>query len=216
MTELAEIFHRHGPQYRAKFGDRMLSSHRRAMRAIERCRTAALGGHAYYCEECEETEYRYHSCRNRHCPKCQNGKAQQWLERQQDLLLPVAYFLLTFTLPSELRGVARSHQKRVYHLLFRTSAAAAQHPPSLGRRTKGLAGDPRFVGGQMGLVGVLHILWGTIVYPSSLIRMGSYQALCLKSQIRVQCILPGLTQLWIMWRLGVIWILDTLGSVDVK
>jgi hypothetical protein len=149
MTELAEILHRHGAQYRAKFGDRMLSSHRQAMQAIERCRTPALGGHIYTCEACDETQYLYHSCRNRHCPKCQNGKAQRWLEMQQDLLLPVAYFLLTFTLPSELRQVARRHQKVVYHLLFRTSAAAMQH----------LARAPRFVGGQMGMVGVLHT-WG--------------------------------------------------------
>jgi len=149
MVELAEIFHRYGPQYRAKYGAKMLPSHRQAMRAIERCRTAALGGHVYYCQECDETEYQYHSCRNRHCPKCQNGNAQQWLQKQQDLLLPVAYFLLTVTLPSGLRRVARSHQKRVYDLLFCTSAAAVQH----------LARDPRFVGGQMGMVGVLHT-WG--------------------------------------------------------
>jgi hypothetical protein len=149
MVEMAEIFRRYGPQYQAKYGDRMLPSHRQVMRAIERCRTAALGGHLFYCQECDETQYQYHSCRNRHCPKCQNGKAQQWLEMQQDLLLPAAYFLLTFTLPSELRKLARSHQKLVYDLLFRTSAAAVQH----------LAGDPRFVGGQMGMVGVLHT-WG--------------------------------------------------------
>jgi len=92
MVEMAEIFRRYGPQYRAKYGDRMLPSHRQVMRAIERCRTPALGGHVYYCEECGETEYQYHSCRNRHCPKCQNGRSQQWLEKQQDILLPVRYF----------------------------------------------------------------------------------------------------------------------------
>ena len=149
MIEMAEIFHRYGPQYRAKFGAKMLPSHRQAMRAIERCRTAALGGHIYCCEACGETQYLYHSCRNRHCPKCQNQNGQQWLEKQQDLLLPTRYFLLTFTLPSQLRRVARSHQKLFYHLLFRTSADAVQK----------LAQDPRFVGGRMGMVGVLHT-WG--------------------------------------------------------
>lgn len=149
MTELAEIFRRYGPQYREKYGARMLPSHRRAMRAVERCRTAALGGHVYHCLECDESQYQYHSCRNRHCPKCQNGKGQAWLEQQQALRLPVPYFLLTFTLPGELREVARSHQKLVYDLLFRASAAAVQQ----------LARDPRFVGGQVGLVGVLHT-WG--------------------------------------------------------
>ena len=149
MTELAEVFRDYGPQYRAKFGHKMPSSHRQAMRAIERCRTPALGGHIYTCEACGETQYLYHSCRNRHCPKCQNDKAQQWLEKQQALLLSASYFLITFTLPGELRRVVRSHQKLVYDLLFRTSAAAMQH----------LAGDERFVGGQMGMVGILHT-WG--------------------------------------------------------
>ena len=149
MVEMADIFRRYGPEYRARYGDKMLPSHRQAMGAIERCRTAALGGHVYTCESCGETQYQYHSCRNRHCPKCQYDKAQRWLEKQEDLLLPVPYFLLTVTLPSELRRVARSHQKQVYDLFFRTSAKAIQQ----------LARDPRFVGGQMGLVGVLHT-WG--------------------------------------------------------
>jgi hypothetical protein len=149
MVEIADIFRRYGPQYRAKYGDKILPSHLQAMGAIEHCRTPLLGGHVYTCESCSETQYQYHSCRNRHCPKCQNDKAQKWLEKQQDLLLPVPYFLLTVTLPSELRRVARSRQKQVYDLFFRTSAEAIQQ----------LARDPRFVGGQMGLVGVLHT-WG--------------------------------------------------------
>ena len=83
MTELAEVFEQHGPQYRAQFGDKMLPSHRQAMRAIERCRTPALGGHIYTCDACAETQYLYHSCRNRHCPKCQKDKAYLWLEKQR-------------------------------------------------------------------------------------------------------------------------------------
>jgi hypothetical protein len=151
MVEMAEIFCCHGPPYRAKFGHKMLPSHKQVMRAIEQCRTPALGGHVYDCPECDETQYLYHSCRNRHCPKCQNGKGQQWLEKQQDLLLPVPYFLVTFTLPSGLRRVARSHQEMVYNLLFRTSAAAMQQ----------LARDPRFVGGQMGMVPSTRALLGS-------------------------------------------------------
>jgi hypothetical protein len=92
VIEVADIFRRYGPQYRARFGERMLPSHRRAMRAIEDCRTEALGGQVYYCDQCEEAVYSYHSCKNRHCPKCQNEAAQHWLEEQQDLLLPVPYF----------------------------------------------------------------------------------------------------------------------------
>jgi hypothetical protein len=154
VIEVAEIFRCYGPQYRAKFGERMLPSHRQAMRAIEQCRTEALGGQVYYCDQCEQAQYSYHSCQNRHCPKCQNEAAQHWLEEQQDLLLPVPYFLVTFTLPAELREVARRHQKLVYHLLFRTSATALQQ----------LAQDARFVGGQIGMVGVLHTWTRDLLY----------------------------------------------------
>jgi len=154
MLELADIFRQHGSAYRQKYGDRMLPGHHQAMRAIEQCRTEALGGHVYHCSDCEETQYSYHSCRNRHCPKCQNDAAQQWLHKQQDLLLPVPYFLLTFTLPDGLRKVARSHQKLFYHLLFRVSAAATQK----------LAQDPRFIGGQVGMIGVLHTWGRTLAY----------------------------------------------------
>jgi hypothetical protein len=149
MIELAHIFRRHGPDYQAKFADRMLPSHRQAMRAIINCRTEVLGGHVYHCDHCDEDRYSYHSCRNRHCPKCQHDVAEQWLARQQDFLLPVPYFLFTFTLPAKLRELARCNQRVIYNLLFWASAAAAQQ----------LAQDPRFIGGQIGLVGVLHT-WG--------------------------------------------------------
>ena len=146
MVELADVFQSYGPAYRQKYGARMLPSHLAAMRAIEQCRTEALGGQIYYCPDCDQVQYSYHSCRNRHCPKCQHEATQDWLERQQHLLLPVPYFLLTFTLPAGLRELVRSHQKDVYSLLFRASAAATQE----------LSKDPRFVGGQIGMIGVLH------------------------------------------------------------
>jgi hypothetical protein len=111
MVELGEIFRRYGPEYREKYGARMPPSHLAAMADIEQCRTEALGGQVYLCPECGELRYSYHSCQNRYCPKCQNQAGQEWLEQQQALLLPVPYFLLTFTLPEELREVARSHQK---------------------------------------------------------------------------------------------------------
>ena len=146
MTTVAEIFGRYGPAYRAKYGPLMLPSHQRAMADIEQCRTRPLGGHVYYCEKCEAYVYSYHSCQNRHCPQCGHEAGQRWLEHQQQFRLPVSYFMVTFTLPEELRGVARSHQKLIYNLLFRLSAAALQE----------LAWDPRFVGGQIGMVGVLQ------------------------------------------------------------
>jgi hypothetical protein len=143
---MAEIFGRYGPQYREKFGERMPFRHRQAMAAIEQCRTEALGGHVYHCEACDEALYSYHSCKNRHCPKCQNETAEQWLVEQQALLLPTPYFMVTFTLPADLKQLARRNQKPLYNILFRTSAAALQQ----------LAQDPRFVGGRIGMVGVLH------------------------------------------------------------
>jgi hypothetical protein len=153
--ELVDIFHQYGPAYRQKYADRLLPSHRQAMRAIEQCRTEALGGQVYACPECGEVQYSDHSCRNRHCPKCQNDKAQEWLEAQQDLLLPVPYFMLTFTLPAALNEIVRSNQSLFYNLLFRVSAAATQH----------LAKDARFVGGQIGMVGILHIWGRNLSYP---------------------------------------------------
>ena len=148
-VELADIFRQCGPAYRQKYAGRIPTNHLQAMRAIEACRTEALGGQVFICPDCQQMQYSYHSCRNRHCPKCQSEKGQVWLEKQQAMLLPVPYFLLTFTLPAGLREIARHHQQVVYDLLFRLSAEATQQ----------LAKDPKFVGGQVGLVGVLHT-WG--------------------------------------------------------
>ncbi len=154
MLEVADIFRLHGPEYRAKFSARMLPSHRRAMQDIETCRTESLGGQLYYCQQCDQQRYSYHSCKNRHCPKCQNDQANDWLKEQQSLLLPIAHFLVTFTLPAELRAVARSNQKTIYNLLFRASAQALQQ----------LAQEPRFVGARLGMVGVLHTWTRQLLY----------------------------------------------------
>lgn len=154
MVELADIFRRYGPAYREKFGDRMPASHLKAMADIEACRTEVLGGHVYACPDCDEILYSYHSCRNRHCPKCQHNAAQEWLKKQQDMLLPVPYFLVTFTLPDTLRDIVRSNQQTCYSLLFRTAAAALQQ----------LAQDPRFVGAQIGMMSVLQTWTRDLLY----------------------------------------------------
>jgi len=146
MITLGDIVRRYAPDYRARYGDRMLPSHQAALSALAACRTAALRGHRYTCPTCATVRYSYHSCRNRHCPTCQHDAGQTWLGRQQELLLPVPYFLLTFTLPPALRDLARAHQRQLYTLLFHASAAALQQ----------LALDPRFLGGQIGLLGVLQ------------------------------------------------------------
>jgi hypothetical protein len=148
MVELAEIFRRYGPDYIDRFGSKILPSHRRAMIDIICCRTEQMGGHLYCCEnpDCEHIVYAYHSCGNRSCPKCGQDKTQRWIEKQHNLLLPTHYFLVTVTLPCELRPTARSNQKVVYDLLFTSSAAALQK----------LAKDKRFGGGDIGMMGGLH------------------------------------------------------------
>ena len=154
MIEVAEIFRLHGPAYRAKFSPRMLPSHRRAMQDIEQCRTASLGGQLYFCQQCQQQRYSYHSCKNRHCPKCGNEQATVWLQAQQHLLLPTHYFLVTFTLPAALRPLARSQQRTIYNLLFRAASQALLQ----------LAQDPRFCGGLIGMVGVLHTWTRALLY----------------------------------------------------
>ncbi len=146
MLELAHIFNEFGEEYHQKFGNSIPPSHLKAMTDIENCRTETLGGDIYQCPECGEFLYSYHSCNNRHCPKCQNDRNEKWLEAQQKLLLNTPYFLSTFTLPEQLRLIARSNQRLIYSILFKTSAAALQK----------LAADPRFTGGEIGMTGILH------------------------------------------------------------
>jgi hypothetical protein len=146
MLELADLFREYGPAYRAKYGERMLPSHKKALEDISACRTNLMGGHVYYCDACEESVYAYHSCGNRHCPKCGNERADNWRDRQLQKLLPVDYFLVTFTLPHSLNDIARSNQKLIYRLLFQTSADALQT----------LALNPEWLGGTIGMIGALH------------------------------------------------------------
>jgi Putative transposase/Transposase zinc-binding domain len=146
MVAIADIFRIHGPEYRAKFGGRMLPRHRRAMQDMERCRTETLGGQVYHCESCGAYHDSDHSCKNRHCPQCQQDQAEPWLDHQTRLRRPVSHFMVTFTLPDALRELARRHQKTLANIRFRSSSEALQE----------LALDPRCIGGRIGMVGVLH------------------------------------------------------------
>lgn len=146
MAELADIFRVSATAYLKKHGQRILPSHKRAIRDIICCRTAALGGRVYLCKRCEDFCYSYHSCKNRHCPKCGNHAATGWIAAQNELLLPVAHFLVTVTLPAPLRKLARQNQKLIYGLLMRSAAQAIQK----------LARDPRWIGGEVGIIGVLQ------------------------------------------------------------
>lgn len=146
MPELADIFRTHGPEYIAKFKDRMPTRQLDVIRDVVSCRTEALGGQLYHCPQCDDLHYRYHSCKNRHCPKCQNDMTDTWLKKQVNLLLPVSYFMATFTLPKPLRALARSNQALIYNMLFKASSYALQK----------IAADPKYIGGLLGMVGVLQ------------------------------------------------------------
>ena len=147
--EVADIFRRHGEAFRQAYGDHLGRTERRVMGAIATCRTAALGGHAEYCEECGFLRCAYNSCRNRHCPKCQGLARAQWLADRQAELLPVPYFHVVFTVPAEVAEIAFQNKAAVYAILFRTAAETL--------RT--IAADPKHLGAEIGFVAVLHT-WG--------------------------------------------------------
>jgi hypothetical protein len=147
--EVADIFRRHGARWRAANAAHVGSAQRRVMTAIEICRTAALGGHVERCEDCAHTRVAYNSCRNRHCPKCQGPAAERWLAAREAELLPVAYFHVVFTLPSQVGAIAYQNKAAVYGLLFKAAAHALT----------AIAADPRHLGAEIGLTAVLHT-WG--------------------------------------------------------
>jgi hypothetical protein len=145
--ELADIFRQHGAAYRAQ--QALTRQALRVMRAIEICRTAVLGGHVEKCGQCGFKRISYNSCRNRHCPKCQNPERQQWLRQRQAELLPVQYFHVVFTLPEQIAALALQNKALVYGLLFRMVAATLTS----------IARDPRHLGAEIGFFAVLHT-WG--------------------------------------------------------
>jgi len=146
MIEVAEVFRRFAADYLSAHGASMLPSHRRAIEDILDCRTAALGGRVWHCEACNTEVFSYHSCGNRSCPKCHTAQTQEWLERRQAELLPVPYFHITITVPAELRAVLRANQRDGYGVLMQACAAAIIE----------LARDPRYVGGTVAVLAVLH------------------------------------------------------------
>ena len=122
----------------------------KVMSAIERCRTAALGGHVARCEKCSHTQIAYNSCRNRHCPKCQGTAAKEWLAEREAELLPVPYYHVVFTLPGQIADIAYHNKAVIYDILFRASAET----------TLTIAADPKRLGARIGLTAVLHT-WGS-------------------------------------------------------
>jgi hypothetical protein len=150
VVEVADVFRRYGSEYIQKFGQRMPPSHKRAFKDILRCRTPAMGGHVFQCDHCGRKQYSYHSCRNRSCPKCHKSDIQTWLHGRQRELLPVPYYHVIFTLPHELRAFVRQNQQKAYGLLIKSAAYSILK----------LAADPRYAGGRIGVMAVLHT-WGS-------------------------------------------------------
>jgi len=155
VPTVAEVLRRHGGEYLERFGTRMPAEHRKVLGAIRACRTGVLGTVRYACASCGRSHVMGRSCGNRHCPTCQQEKTRAWLERQTARLLPCPYFLMTFTLPAELRCLARRNARAVYAALFKASSEAI----------RALAADKRFFGdAQPGFFGVLHTWDRTLGY----------------------------------------------------
>jgi hypothetical protein len=146
MPSLADVIRRHGPDYLARFGRAVLPSHARALRDISNCRTPALGGHLVECDVCGTQHVQHHSCRNRACAQCGADRTESWLQRQRELLLPVPYFHVVFTVPSELRFIIRSHQKALLSVLARAAFESLSD----------LCGDEKHLGGRIGALAVIH------------------------------------------------------------
>jgi Transposase zinc-binding domain len=144
QVEVADILRTHGAAYQQRY--HLSGGQRRVMQDIMACRTAALGGQLAQCDHCSAQVIRYHSCQNRHCPKCQTLAKVHWVEARLRDLLPIPYFHCVFTLPHTLNPLAQGNPRILYGLLFQTAAATLQ---TFGR-------DPTWLGGELGITMVLH------------------------------------------------------------
>lgn len=158
MPTVADALRQHADGYLRLYGDRMPTEHKRVLAAITRCRTGALGHVRYDCRTCRRVHWVGRSCGNRHCPNCQSDKTHVWLAQRTAQLLPVPYYLVTFTLPDGLRKVVRANQRVCYQSLFDCSSATLRE----------LASGPRFIGSdRLGFFGALQT-WGrdfTVYHP---------------------------------------------------
>jgi len=150
ILEVADIFGQHGERWRQRHKGHISLGQLKTMSAIEHCRTVALGGHLLQCQSCKHVHIAYNSCRNRHCPKCQASAAQRWLEARQDDLLPVEYFHVVFTIPSQVNDLAYQNKSVVYDILFK----------AVSKTLMMIAGDKKHLGAKLGATLVLHT-WGS-------------------------------------------------------
>ena len=146
---VADVFRRYGDTYRAQAGAALWTAQRRVMTAIERCRTAALGGHIEQCDRCGHTRVWYNSCRNRHCATCQSLARAAWIEQRQTEILDCDYFHVVFTVPDAIAAIALQNKAVVYGILFRATA----------KTLRTIAADPTHLGAEIGFFAVLHT-WG--------------------------------------------------------
>ena len=147
--EVADIVRAHGGEFRQAHAESLSVGQKHVLRAIERCRTAALGGHLEQCDQCGHQRNAYNSCADRHCPKCQSLARAKWLEKRQAELLECEYFHVVFTLPAPLAALALQNKRQMYDLLFRATAETLQS----------IAADPEHLGAQIGFFCILHS-WG--------------------------------------------------------
>jgi len=162
--EVADIFRDQGPAWRRAQAGHISLDQLKVMSAIERCRSAALGGHVLCCEDCAQIQIAYNSCRNRHCPKCQGSAARRWLHDRQADLLPVDYYHVVFTLPAPISDIAYHNKAVIYALLFQAAAETLLT----------IAADPKRLGARLGITAVLHT-WGS----------------ALTHHPHIHCIVPG-------------------------
>ena len=162
--EVADIFRDQGPAWRRAQAGHISLDQLKVMSAIERCRSAALGGHVLCCEDCAQIQIAYNSCRNRHCPKCQGSAARRWLHDRQADLLPVDYYHVVFTLPAPISDIAYHNKAVIYALLFQAAAETLLT----------IAADPKRLGARLGITAVLHT-WGS----------------ALPHHPHIHCIVPG-------------------------
>jgi hypothetical protein len=151
---VADVFRRYGEVYRAAAGASLSGAQRRVMTAIERCRTAALGGHVEQCDECGHTRVWYNSCRDRHCPQCQSLRRAAWITERQTELLDCEYFHVVFTIPEQIAGLALQNKAVVYAILFRAA----------GETLRTIAAHAQHLGAEIGFFAVLHTWGQTLVH----------------------------------------------------
>ena len=147
--EVADVLRTYGPAFLKRSGHALSARQKQVLKDITLCRTAALGGHVYACDQCGHRSISYNSCRNRHCPKCQAMARAEWMAKRAADLLPVPYFHVVFTLPGVMASLALQNKQVVYDILFRAASQTLTQ----------IAADPKHLGAQVGFFLILHT-WG--------------------------------------------------------